>query len=387
MIFWAVLTLLVALVSVVITISLVRRYDSQPEASGLAVLRDQLNDVDTQQSSGAISADTAEQLRVEIKRRILAEGHVPKSRLSPFSRRTHMGIALAVAGFIALGAVAIYGLRGTPEQADASSDTQALTQAGTPAAEHPAGDAEAMVRSLEQRLDAEPNDAEGWRMLGWSYFQLRRFAESAQAYARARQINPDDPGYASAMGESLTQAAEGRVTPEARNAFEAARKIDPNDARARYFLAVLKDQQGNSKEAIDEWIALLSASPTDAPWVPHLRETIVESAAKAGVDVSARMPAPASSASGPTQADMAAAAQLSPDDREAMIRSMVDGLAAKLAANPNDAEGWMRLMRARMVQGDSKNASAAYRSARQIFSKDAAIMDALAKTAQELGIS
>lgn len=386
MILWVILTLLVALIAVAITISLVRRYDMAPDASGLAVLRDQLHDVDMQQKAGSISDDTAEQLRVEIKRRILTEGHAPRPRRSPLNGRSRMGIAFATAGSIALGATTIYALRGAPEQGAASPAMQAPVSSGRPAGEHPAGDAEAMVRNLEQRLEAEPDDAEGWRMLGWSYFQLRRFADSAQAYGRARQINPADPAYASAMGEALVQAADGKVTPEARSAFETARKMDPSDARARYFLALLKDQQGNAQGAINEWIALLSESPADAPWVPHLRDTIMESAAKTGIDVAARMPAMASGTRGPSQADMAAAAQLSPDDRQAMIRSMVDGLAAKLAANPDDAEGWMRLMRARMVLGDSKGAGAAYRSAQQSFAKDAAALAVVTKTARELGL-
>jgi len=383
LILWAILTFLVALVAVAITIALVRRHEARPEASGLAVLRDQLNDVAAQQQAGAIPDETAEQLRVEIKRRMLAEGHAADPGLSPFGGATRMGIAFVVAGAIALGASTIYALRGAPGQGAASPAMQAAAQPG----EHPAGDAEAMVRSLEQRLAAQPDDAEGWRMLGWSYFQLRRFADSAQAYGKARSIDPNVPDYASAMGESLVQAAEGVVTPEARSAFETARAMDPSDARARYFLAVLKDQQGNAKGAIDEWIALLAESPADAPWVPHLRDTIAQSAAKAGIDVSARLPAIAPRAPGPDQADIAAAAQLSPDDRKAMIRSMVDGLAAKLAANPADAEGWMRLMRARMVLGDKSGAAAAYRTASQTFVGDAAITSQLTRAAQEIGLA
>ena len=383
------MTLLVVLVAVAVTISLVQRYDAQPETSGLAVLLDQLNDVDAQQKAGAVSDDTADQLRLEIKRRILTEGHAPKSKLSPFSGRTRIGIAFATAGIIAVGATTIYALRGAPDQGAAGPAGQAVAQPGLPAGEHPAGDAEAMVRSLEQRLAAEPNDAEGWRMLGWSYFQLRRFADSAQAYGRARKIAPNEPGYASAMGESLVQAADGVVTPEARSAFEAARKMDSSDARARYFLAVLKDQQGNAKGAIEDWIALLNDSPADAPWVPHLRNTVTESAAKAGIDVSARLPAVAPVAPvapGPSQADMDAAAQLSPDERQAMIKSMVDGLAAKLATNPNDADGWMRLMRAQMVLGDTSGARAAYRTALRTFATDAAAIGQLTKAAQDLGL-
>ena len=56
-------------------------------------------------------------------------------------------------------------------------------------------DVGAMISSLEAKLKANPNDAEGWRMLGWSFFETGRFAESATAYRRATQLKPDNADY------------------------------------------------------------------------------------------------------------------------------------------------------------------------------------------------
>lgn len=388
MIFWAILTLILVLVAVAITISLVQRYDQEPEASGLAILLAQLGEVDAQEKSGVISEATAEQMRVDIKRRILAEGHAPKARLAPFGSGARAKIAFATVAVVTIVTMAVYALRGAPEQTGAAPPT--AQQAALGAGEHPAGDAEAMVRSLEERLKAAPEDAEGWRMLGWSYFQLRRFSESADAYARARKLIPDEPSFTSAMAESMVQAANGTVTPEARKAFDEALKMDPTDPRARYFIAVHKEQQGDARGAIDDWIALLKDSPADAPWSPHLRQTIVDAAVKADIDVSARLPAvPEVSAAqpGPSQADIEAASRLSEQERSAMVQSMVDSLAAKLAENPRDADGWMRLMRARTVLEDRAGAGNAYRTALQTFSGDAAVTAQLRKAAQDLGIN
>ena len=78
------------------------------------------------------------------------------------------------------------------------------------------------------------------------------------------------------------------------------------------------------------------------------------------------------------QQTMADASQMSGEDQQAMIRSMVDGLDQKLAANPDNLEGWLRLIRARTVLGDTDKAKAAYKTALETFSGNE---DALAQIA------
>ena len=138
-------------------------------------------------------------------------------------------------------------------------------------------------------MAANPSDAEGWRMLGWSYFQTARFGKSANAYRRAVELAPDAPGHQSAFGEALVQAAQGAVTPEAATAFEAAKRLDPADARARYFLAVLKDQRGDRQSALTDWIQLLNEAPADAPWAADLRQFVERIAREDGIDLSGRL--------------------------------------------------------------------------------------------------
>lgn len=56
---------------------------------------------------------------------------------------------------------------------------------------------------------------------------------------------------------------------------------------------------------------------------------------------------------GPTPAEVQAAAEMSPEDRNAMIKGMVDTLSSRLKADPNDPEGWVRLIRSRYVMGQA----------------------------------
>ncbi len=418
---WIILTVMAALVAALITIPLVRRQEARADArtATLAVLQDQLADVDVQLAAGTIPPGDAEGLRIEIKRRMLAAGHLPADVARPFAARALSGVALGLAAMVALAAAALYSTMGKPELASTPAGPQiasaALSPNGAPPEAQAAGDAEItrLVAGLEARLAQSPEDAEGWRMLGWSYYNLRRFGDAAASYAKAIALKPDGEGYQSAYGEALVQAADGQVTPQATQAFTKAAALDGQDARARYFLGIQKAQTGNLNGALDNWISLLGDSQADAPWVPQLRTIIEGTAKEAGVDVSARLaalrppasggatvasPAPPAVAAaavgapagvlpGPT-ADQAAAVQaLPPAAQQQMIRGMVNGLAERLKANPRDEGGWLRLMRARTVLGEAAAAKSARDAALAAFAADAPAQARIRAAAQEMNIN
>ncbi len=414
---WIILTLMAAIAAAVLTIPLVRRQEARSDARAatLAVLKDQLVDVDVQLAAGTIPPADAEGLRVEIKRRMLAAGHIPADLDRPIGARALGGLAIGLVALVTFAATAMYASMGKPEIENGApavaSGATATTNA--PAETQAAPEIAQLVTGLERKLAANPQDAEGWRMLGWSYFQTQRFADAAKAYAKAVALKPDGEGLQSAYGEALVQAGQGEVTPAAVAAFTAARAKDGADARARYFLALARQQRGDGKGAIDDWLALLSVSPGDAPWVPQLRQVIQQTADAAKIDVTARLAAirpptsggatvpsslppgmaAANAASGagrmpgPDAAQVAGAAAMTPADRQAMIRGMVDGLATKLKANPRDEAGWLRLMRARSVLGDAAAATAARDEAIAAFGDDKAAQDRIRAAATEIGIA
>lgn len=303
-------------------------------------------------------------------------------------------VILILAGLIALLAIALPILR--------SSKTK-----DAPAAEpqKPVGDVPSMIAELEKKLAANPGDAEGWNMLGWSYYNVGRYADAVKAYAHAADIDPKNPVYWSALGEVLVLSGPGGVTPDAAQAFGKALAIDPKDYRARYFTGVKQDQDGDHKGALDRWIALLKDAPVGAPWEDAVR-AVIDRVSKANhIDVADRIPphvaAPAPTADpsqapgeavatagipGPTASDMQAANGMTPGEQNAMVQGMVDRLAARLAANPRDGDGWIRLMRARMVLNDPAAAHAALVKAKASFAGDAAETARLDSAARTLGV-
>jgi cytochrome c-type biogenesis protein CcmH len=233
--------------------------------------------------------------------------------------------------------------------------------------------------------------AKDWRMVGWAYLENGNAEEAAGAYRRAAGLEPDNAENWSSLGEAL-QVSSRTLVPEAADAFQRALKLDPSDPRARYFLAVQKDMRGDHKGAVEDWIAFLKDTPAGAPWEADLRRNIEQTAAKHKIDVAGRVPVPGSTAvagaaiPGPSPEQLAAASSIPPAQQDKMIADMVERLENRLKQNPRDADGWIRLMRSRMVLGETAAAQAALRSGLAAFKGDGASEGRLQSAAAELGV-
>lgn len=294
-------------------------------------------------------------------------------------------MALIAAGIVAAASIGVAVYRSAGEPAEVESPH------GMVKSDQPAASVEEQIARIEARLRQNPDNAADWRMLGWSLFETGDLMRAASAYRRAAEVEPNNAENWSSLGEAL-QSASRDISPEAKTAFERAVKLDPKDPRARYFLAVQKDLAGDHAGAVTDWIALLRDTPPGAPWETDLRRTIVQVAEKEKIDIAGRMPAaPQGSVAtaaipGPTREQMAAASAIPPGEQDDMVKGMVDGLAARLQANPKDADGWIRLMRSRMVLGETDKAREALRSGLAAFNGDAGTQSRLRSAAQELGV-
>ena len=394
MILWIILTLMIAVAAVGLAVPLIRpggRLDRRTTSA--EVLKAQLADLDRQAEAGTAPEADLAALRLEVERRALAEGVevAPKGR--PLGEKALIRLAVGLAAVVALGGAGLYALLGRPDLPGAGPRSAATVAAPADAA-HEGADVQAMIGQLETQLRQTPEDVNGWRLLGWSYFQTSRFAEAAEAYGRAAALEPTNAEHFSAQGEALVQAGGGQVTPAALTAFRGALRADPQDPRARYFVAVEMDQRGEREAAMTAWIALINSAPEGAPWAAEVRAFVEDLARERGQDISGRLrPAAASPAAaaaplipGPSAAQVADAEAMSPADRQAMIQGMVGGLEARLRASPRDRDGWVRLMRARMVLGDSAAATAAWREGLRAFADAPAEQAALTEAARGLGV-
>jgi cytochrome c-type biogenesis protein CcmH len=330
-----------------------RRADAPRAAYDLEIYRDQLAEIERDQARRLIGDKEAQAARTEIARRALAADAAVKAGAAPPSQRRSFAVVAmaALAPVLAFGVYLAIGSPGLPGQPLAERLAAGQLQ-----------DQELLAR-LETRLREHPEDVQGWVMLARSYGTLGRFNEAVTAWQEVMRRSQTPSAFAGALGEAQVQAANGTVTPAALVQFEAALKANPADARARFYTGLAKEQAGENRAALQIWTDLAAMSPADAPWMTLVRERIRIAAAAAQIDPASIMPsaeaqeiARQTARSGPSASDVENASKMSAEDRSQMIRGMVEQLAARLEAEPNDVDGWRRLARARRVLGERDKA-------------------------------
>lgn len=287
---------------------------------------------------------------------------------------------LAGAGALGLAALALLLFRSPGE----GGPTELPPAMASGASAQGIDDVDTMISRLAARLEKNPADGEGFRMLGWSHVMTGHPERAIAPYKRAMALLPANALVHSGYGEALVGVAGNKVTEEARGHFDKALALDPKEPRALYFAALWLAQNGQEKQALEKWLALANSAPAEASWQPDLRARIAETARKLGVDVSARLkgnaPASGAMAAGPLPAAtepppldptvMQAASALPPAQQQTMIDGMVEGLAKRLKDNPRDADGWARLLRSRMVLKQADKAAAELKTARAALKSD-----------------
>jgi cytochrome c-type biogenesis protein CcmH len=323
------------------------RVAGEGEAS-VELFRRQLADIDTELAQVRLPSDEAAAARTETTRRMLAaadrggSGGLAAPNTEEASWR--IGAAIGVASLLPAATIAIYFAVGAPAVINPPAAPSAAREAG----QHDVTELAAAADQLKARLSRDPDHPEGWVLLGRTLAALQRFNEARDAYVRAITLRPDEPQLHAELGEVLVVAAGGTVTPAAEAEFAKS----GNDPRARFYGAEAAVQRGDNAAAKAALQALLADAPADAPW----RKAVAARLTEITPDeprTSTKAPA------GPNAQDIAAAQSMSPEQRQAMIRGMVERLAARLEQQPNDKEGWSRLAHAYDVLGDAEKARAA----------------------------
>ena len=340
------------------------------EPNDTEVYRDQLSEIDRDEKSGLLDEEGAAQARAEIGRRLIAAARSEPRK----GRSSGLGSAAIVAAFLCLvlpaGGLALYARTGVPEAPDFPLQARF---------ESPSPDNNILIRRAELRLETHPEDGRGWEVLAPVYLSHGRVADAVKAWRNAIKILGADARRYGGLAEALVVMHEGRVTPETREAFGKVLELVPDDPRAQFYLALAEAQEGQYDAAVAKFEALKKNSPADAPWIAVTDDQIAR--IKAEKDRQAKAPG------NPSQEDIAAAADLSETDRMAMIRTMVESLDSRLKDDPNNIDGWKRLIRSyAMLQQPDKAAEALSRGL-AVFPADTENGKALMTLARELGVS
>jgi len=371
MLFWIIAAALTLGACMAVLAPFSRRHEkaARDEDHDLEVYRDQLAELERDAARGLIATAEAEQARAEIGRRILrvdAERAERPARGegSRVTRYASMAAVLAVPllSWGIYASVGSPGMPGQPLEARLAQDSGEASMAQ-------------LVARAEAHLSENPEDARGWEVLAPVYLRMGRGGDAVVAYRNAIRLDGETATRQTGLGEALVATAGGTVTFEAQQAFEQALALEPGNARARYFLASGYMQDGRSQDAVSIWQSMAAELPGDSPW----RGAALEALREAGIEPDAG-PAPS-----PEQ--MQAAAGMDDEDRTAMIEDMVAGLDARLRNDPDDPQGWQRLVRSYVVLGRQDEARDALDRGLEAMGRDSAQGDELASFALALGIS
>jgi cytochrome c-type biogenesis protein CcmH len=328
-----------------------------------AVYRDQLQELDRDIARGLLTAQDAAASRLEIQRRLLAT-----ERMGGAPARLSRSPILAGAVFVVLtaGSVGLYLTIGAPGLPDVPFAERQPENGGQ--------DRLGMQQAADQlaaKLQANPSDAQGWLLFARTESMLNRWSQAADAFHHAMVLGQNGPDVTAPYAESLVMAAGGTVTPAAEAAFRQVLTADPSSAVSRYYLAIAAAQAGEPLKTIAMLQALLADMPGNSPLRDQIGQRIKDAAEAAHVPVPEL--AKGSAAPGPDANAVAAAADMTPEQRQAMINGMVAQLAAKQAADPGNLDGWMRLGRAYTVLHETDKAADAFDKAAALKPDDPAI--------------
>lgn len=351
--FWIIAGVLTLAAAVVLAAPLfdTRKFKSE-DAFALEVYRDQLAELTRDEQRGLLTPDQARAAQIEIERRILAldEG---KKFLPARPPSHHLTLAMAV--ILPLAGFGLYLVLGSPHLPSQSAMDRLAAERARTSPE---------IAALEAKVEQSPSDAQSWIDLGRAYVDVERAKDAKDAFAKAMALGRKEPELLRQFAHAAILAEGGRVTTDAQSALQRALSADPGDPTSRFFLALAKAQNEDVEGALTDWLTLERQLPPEAPLRRLLAENIDKAARQLGKDP-AKLPGRAggSAPAGPSADDMAAAAQMTPEQRQAFIESMVERLAARMQEEPEDIEGWIRLANAYGVLEKREEARAAWAEA------------------------
>lgn len=316
-------------------------------SSDIEIYKNQLSEIDADLKRGLIDSESADEARLELSRNILSA----EKQLSYQSHSRHRTVAMRV--LLTLGifcipviAIGIYVFVGDPEVKShpfselMDADPKQLTPSET------------LVRT-EALFARNPDNGKLADELSSAYLVSGRFQDAVNTYIEAIRLNGESAPRLVGYGMALTGFNDGTINDDARQSFEKAIRLEPEDFYPRMFLAEALNQAGNPSEAIQTLQEFLDRSPRNNPWRERAEDMIMQLKLTKAIKQTG---------------GMSEDGTISPE----MIGTMVEGLATQLKSRPDDLEGWKLLIRSWLVLKNTDKAKAALEEGQSRLPQDKA---------------
>ena len=289
MIFWVVVAVLIAVALAFLLPPLLRlrprKAAALRSATNVAVYRDQLRELEQDLAAGVMTRETYDDARREVERRLLDDVAEPEPEAPPVTGAGR-NAAVVIAATVPVLAVLIYMAVGTPQALNVN------VAASGEAAPHSVDSEQirSMVERLAQRLEQNPDDAQGWVMLARSRMAIGQFPEAAQAFKSALAHAKPDANLLADYADALAMAQGKRLDGEPEKLIKQALEIDPNHVKALALAGSVAFEQKRYGEAVSYWERIAKQAPADSELVQQVNASIAEArdlSAKAGKPLAA----------------------------------------------------------------------------------------------------
>ncbi len=257
--FWIYAAGLTVLAMAFIVLPLLRsRYRTgiDPDALNLSVFKQQLAELDSDLEAGILDQERYDAARKDLEKELLRDvsGHTDNPLPPPSKTTRWMALSALLVPMVAL---LLYQWLGSPEiiqrladQPSGGANGQAHAQAtgtnGLPPMEE-------LVRRLSEKLKQEPNNLQGWIMLGRSYMVMKQYPEALDAYDRAIQLDGENVDLLLAYAEAIAAVSGNNFTGKAAPMIEKAFSLQPDNANVLWMSGILAYQKGSYQSALDHW--------------------------------------------------------------------------------------------------------------------------------------
>jgi len=257
---------------------------NNPAQANANVYRDQMADLDREFVLGNLNYDELKAARDELSQRLLVDMGDDAGVAQPVAKATAVvwhkpWLALGLMVFVVpVSSLLMYSVLGQPAALDPLALTQGVDSPGDVTPEK----LTEMATALTRRLQDEPNNMEGWVMLGRVQRARERYEESAEAYAKALALSRDD-NLSIERAEVLAQKNGGSFAGEPWSIIQRVLTADPHHLNALFLAGSASYAEMNFNTALRYWERAREVVPTDSPDAPELDRAIAEARNKMGL--------------------------------------------------------------------------------------------------------
>jgi cytochrome c-type biogenesis protein CcmH len=358
MAFWIITGLLTAIAMGFVCYPLLRKsVSSRTEVDSEQTLyKARLSEIDKDVELGRLDETSAQAARTDEARRLIkATENTRPLKVSS----TNKVLVIIAALFLPLSSLPFYLSVGSPHEA-------------LPTSVADNSDNEPSIQELlavaEKRLASNPDDTNGWKVIAPVYMRMGRFDDAMNAYENVLRVEGDSPEFLLKLADAHIEKNQGQVNAKAQQLVSRILELDKENAAAIFYTGIIALQSDNPDETMRIWQAMLDKAKGDEEWIPVIESRIAELKTLENTAV----PLPALD-----EETLEAAQDMSSEDRLEMIGQMVSNLSEKLQEDPDDKQGWQRLITSYMVLDKKEDAQIALANAQKHFSDDSAFMQTL----------